>query len=118
MAQVKFQVNKDVLSEAVSFSVKLLPVRTALPILSGVLIEATGDSVTFSTFDYEASSKTTVTATVDQPGRVLVPGRLLNDIAGRLPQAPVTLELTDTKVLVTCGSSRFSLPCIDRKAHV
>jgi DNA polymerase-3 subunit beta len=109
---VKFQVNKDVLSEAVSFSVKLLPVRTALPILSGVLIEATGDTVTFSTFDYEASSKTTVTATVEEAGRVLVPGRLLNDIAGRLPQAPVTLELNDTKVLVTCGSARFSLPCM------
>ena len=109
---MKFQVNKDVLSEAVSFSVKLLPVRTALPILSGVLIEATGDTVTFSTFDYEASSKTTVTATVEEAGRVLVPGRLLNDIAGRLPQAPVTLELNDTKVLVTCGSARFSLPCM------
>jgi DNA polymerase-3 subunit beta len=89
-----------------------LPVRTALPILSGVLIEAKGENVTFSTFDYEASSKTTVTATVDEPGRVLVPGRLLNDIAGRLPQAPVTLELNDTKVLVTCGSAKFSLPCM------
>jgi len=37
---VKFQVNRDVFSEAVSFAVKLLPQRTTLPILSGVLIEA------------------------------------------------------------------------------
>ena len=32
---VKFQVNRDVFSEAVSFAVKLLPQRTTLPILSG-----------------------------------------------------------------------------------
>ena len=37
---MKFQVNRDVFSDAVSFAVKLLPQRTTLPILSGVLIEA------------------------------------------------------------------------------
>jgi DNA polymerase-3 subunit beta len=42
---VKFQVNKDVLSEALSFAVKLLPVRTSLPLLSGVLIEASAEGV-------------------------------------------------------------------------
>ncbi|MBT5616778.1 MAG: DNA polymerase III subunit beta, partial [Microbacteriaceae bacterium] len=37
---MKVEVNKDVFSEAVSFAVKLLPQRTTLPILSGVLISA------------------------------------------------------------------------------
>ena len=42
---MKFQVNRDVFSEAVSFAVKLLPQRTTLPILSGVLIETTDSLV-------------------------------------------------------------------------
>lgn len=109
---MKFQVNKDVLSEAVSFSVKLLPLRPTLPVLNGVLIEANETDVVLSTFDFEVSSRTTVIATVERPGRVLIPGRLLNDIAGRLPQAPITVELNDSRVVVTCGSSRFSLPCM------
>jgi DNA polymerase-3 subunit beta len=37
---VKFHVNRDVFSEAVSFVVKLLPQRNPQPILAGVLIEA------------------------------------------------------------------------------
>ena len=37
---MKFQVNRDVFSEAVSFAVKLLPQRTTQPILSGVLLDA------------------------------------------------------------------------------
>ncbi len=109
---MKFQVNKDVLSDALSFAVKLLPVRTSLPLLSGVLIEASAEGVKFSTFDYETSAQTSVTATVDQPGRVLVLGRLLNEIAGRLPAAPVSFELVDNKVVLSCGSVTFSLQCM------
>jgi DNA polymerase-3 subunit beta len=52
---VKFQVNRDVFSEAVSFAVKLLPQRTTQPILSGVLLEATDGILVLSSFDYEVS---------------------------------------------------------------
>lgn len=106
---MKFQVNRDVFSEAVSFAVKLLPQRPTLPILGGVLIEAAGDSLTFSTFDYEVSSRATISAAIDSSGTVLVHGRLLAEIAGRLPNAPVTVTTEDARVLVTCGSAKFTL---------
>lgn len=107
--EVKFQVNRDVLSEAVSFAVKMLPARTTLPILSGVLIEATTDGLVFSSFDYEVSTQTKVAATVETPGRVLVSGRLLAEIANRLPNAPVTFESVESRIQVSCGSANFTL---------
>ncbi len=106
---MKFEVNKDVFSEAVSFAVKLLPQRTTLPILSGVLIAAEGSSVTISSFDYEVSAKTRVDAQVDNAGIVLVSGRLLAEIASRLPHESVVCELSGTSVTVTSGSAKFSL---------
>ncbi|MFT4030351.1 MAG: DNA polymerase III subunit beta [Protaetiibacter sp.] len=106
---MKFQVNRDVFSEAVSFAVKLLPQRTTQPILSGVLLEADGASLTLSSFDYEVSSRTEITAEVDEPGTALVSGRLLADIASRLPNAPVTFETVEGKIQVGCGSVRFTL---------
>jgi DNA polymerase III subunit beta len=106
---VKFQVNRDVFAEAVSFAVKLLPQRTTQPILSGVLLEADGESLTLSSFDYEVSSQTEVDASVDEAGTALVSGRLLADIASRLPNAPVTFETVDGKIEVRCGSARFTL---------
>jgi len=106
---VKFQVNRDVFSDAVSFAVKLLPQRTTLPILSGVLIEATEDGLTLSSFDYEVSAQTSIAAEVDEPGTVLVSGRLLADIANRLPAAPVTFTTDDNRIAVSCGSANFSL---------
>ena len=50
-APVRFQVNRDVFSEAVSFVVKLLPQRNPPPILAGVLIEASDSGLTLSAFD-------------------------------------------------------------------
>jgi DNA polymerase-3 subunit beta len=106
---MRFQVNRDVFSEAVSFAVKLLPQRTTLPILSGVLIEATTDGLTLSSFDYEVSARTQIVAEVDEPGRVLVSGRLLAEIASRLPNAPVRFSTEDNKITVACGTGHFTL---------
>ncbi|WP_417555835.1 DNA polymerase III subunit beta [Microbacterium sp.] len=107
---MRFQVNRDVFSEAVSFVVKLLPQRNPQPILAGVLIEATEQGLTLSAFDYEASARTTIEATVDEPGTILVHGRLLSDIASRLPNAPIEIAVEeDGGIAVTCGSARFTL---------
>ena len=106
---MKFQANRDVFSEAVSFAVKLLPQRTTLPILSGVLIEATETGLILSSFDYEVSAQTEITADVEQTGTILVSGRLLAEIASRLPNAPVRFSTEDNRILVSCGSASFTL---------
>ena len=107
---MKFHVNRDVFSEAVSFVVKLLPQRNPQPILAGVLIEASEAGLSLSAFDYEASARTTIDATVDEPGTILVHGRLLSEIASRLPNAPVQVVVQeDGGILLSCGSARFTL---------
>lgn len=106
---MKFEVNRDVFSEAVSFAVKLLPQRTTQPILSGVLLSAEGAALTLSSFDYEVSSQTEIPAGVEEPGVALVSGRLLADIASRLPNAPVRFSSVDGKISVSCGSAKFNL---------
>jgi DNA polymerase-3 subunit beta len=106
---VKFHVNRDVFSEAVSFAVKLLPQRTTQPILSGVLLEAVDGALVLSSFDYEVSSRTEIAAEVDETGTALVSGRLLAEIASRLPNAPVQFSTDEGKIVVSCGSARFTL---------
>ena len=107
---MKFHVNRDVFSEAVSFVVKLLPQRNPQPILAGVLIEASDAGLSLAAFDYEASARTTIEATVDEPGTILVHGRLLSEIASRLPNAPIQVEVDDDGgIVLTCGSARFTL---------
>ncbi len=106
---MKFTVQRDIFADAVSFAAKLLPQRTTLPILGGVLISTDDSGVTFSSFDYEVSAKTSTAADVTDGGQVLVSGRLLSDIAQRLPHHDVTLETDGSHVLVRCGTAKFSL---------
>lgn len=106
---MKFHVNRDVFSEAVSFVVKLLPQRNPQPILAGVLIEASEEGLSLAAFDYEASARTTIEATVDEPGTILVHGRLLSEIASRLPNAPIQISQDEDGIVLACGSARFTL---------
>ncbi|WP_395690346.1 DNA polymerase III subunit beta [Nocardioides sp.] len=106
---MKFRVERDVLADAVAWAARSLPVRPSVPVLAGLLIEATDDGLVLSTFDYETSARATLSAQVSDEGRALVSGRLLADICRSLPAKPVDMVLDGARVSLTCGSARFSL---------
>ena len=107
---MKFRVERDVLAEAVTWVARGLPNRPPVPVLAGVMIEASDEgTLTLSAFDYEVSAKITVAAEVAEPGTVLVLGRLLADISRNLPARPIDVATEGNKVQVTCGSTRFNL---------
>ena len=107
---MKFRVDRDVLAEAVTWTARSLPSRPPVPVLAGLLIEADAQgTLVLSGFDYEVSARVEVAADVEEPGRVLVSGRLLADISRSLPNQPVEVVREGSKVGVTCGASRFAL---------
>src|SRR5216683_2538492 len=85
-------VERDALAEAVAWVARSLPSRPVLPILSGLLLEASPGGLTLSCFDYEVSARIQVDAEVAEPGTALVPGRLLAEITRRLPPFPVEVD--------------------------
>ena len=106
---MKFQVERDVLAEAVGWASRALPSRPVIPVLSGLLLEAAADGLTLSCFDYEVSARVEVAAEVAEPGTVLVPGRLLAEITRSLPSLPVEFADDPEGVGLTCGSASFTL---------
>ena len=111
---MKFRVERDVLADAAAWVARSLPARPPVPVLGGVLIEAVGgadgEKLLVSGFDYETSARVELDATIGDPGRVLVSGRLLADITRALPGKPVDLVVDGSRATINCGSSRFSLP--------
>lgn len=110
---MKFRVERDVLTDAVAWTARALPIRPSAPVLAGLLIESGSfegtEGLQLSTFDYETSARATLQAEVLEEGRALVSGRLLADICRSLPNKPVEMSTEGTKVSLTCGSARFSL---------
>lgn len=106
---MKFRVERDVLTEAVSWAARSLSPRPPVPVLSGLLLKAEAGTLSLSSFDYEISARLHIPADITEEGTILVSGRLLADICRSLPAAPVDIETDGTKVTLTCRSSRFHL---------
>ncbi|WP_040871384.1 DNA polymerase III subunit beta [Nocardia exalbida] len=110
LASMKFRVAREDFAESVAWVARSLPSRPPVPVLGGVLLVADEDGLTVSGFDYEVSAQVRVAAEVAGPGQVLVSGRLLADITKALSNKPVDVSVDGTRVLITCGSAKFSLP--------
>jgi DNA polymerase-3 subunit beta len=108
---MKIRVERDGLADAVAWVARSLPSRPPVPVLGGILLDASGsDGLTISGFDYEVSATVGVAATIADGGRTLVSGRLLADITKSLPAQPVEILVDGARVSITCGSAKFSLP--------
>lgn len=109
---MKFRVDRDAFAEAVAWTARALPARPAVPVLAGMRLDIPAgetSQVRLSSFDYEVSARAAVDVETEDPGGVLVSGRLLAEIARNLPAYPVEVSAEGSRVIVTCGSARFTL---------
>ena len=109
---MELRVERDALADAVVWTARSLPARPPMQVLLGLLLEVGSGGLSVSGFDYEVSSRVTVPVTAAEGGRVLVPGRLLSDIVRSLPAQPVDLRLDGSRVVLSCGAARFTLPTL------
>ena len=108
---MKFVVDSATLTDSVNWVSRSLSTRPIMTALLGIVIDASND-ITLSASDLETSAKSSFSADIKEKGRVLVPGRLLAEISRALPNKPVSFTLDGSRVLVTAGSAKFTLPTL------
>jgi DNA polymerase-3 subunit beta len=106
---MKIRVGREALGEAVAWVARALTSRPVVPVLSGLLLQADGDGLTLSCFDYEVSARMRIEADVEEAGTALVPGRLLAEITRSLPALDVEVASDADMVGLSCGSAEFTL---------
>ena len=109
---MKFTVDQQALTDGVNWVSRSLSTRPIKTELLGIKIDATSDQVILSGSDLETSSKAHFAADIFEKGAVLVPGKLLAEISRSLPNKPITITLDGSRVLVTSGSAKFTLPTL------
>lgn len=108
---MKFIAERDFLVDAVNWVSKSISNRPITTALLGIVIDAQ-DEITLSGSDLETATKAKFKAEISQKGKVLVPGRLLAEISRSLPAKPVSFVLEGTRVLVSAGNAKFTLPTL------
>src|SRR2546430_13593300 len=108
---IKTTCSRDDLLRGLGIVSRGVSTRTTVQILAGILLDANDGKLSLAATDMELSLRTTVEAKIESEGSVVVPGRLLLDIARLLPETEVSLEhrLEEAVVEVRCGSASYRL---------
>jgi DNA polymerase III subunit beta len=85
--------------------------RTSVHVLTGILLRAEEGRLWLAATDMEISLRLALEANVEEEGSVVVPGRLLVDIARLLPPGDVVLEHRAEEGIarLTCGPASYGL---------
>ena len=91
-AALKTSVARDEFIRQLSIVSRAASVRTTVQVLGGVLLRAEAGRLELAATDMELSLRSSLAAQVDSDGAVVVPGKLLVDIARLLPGDDVSIE--------------------------
>lgn len=105
---MKLKCERDELLGAAQFASRAISNRATLPVLSGVRLKALEEGgVSVAATDLELTMETFLPAAVDEPGQVIVPGRLFGEMVRSLGVGRVSLAGGEGEVEIASGRGQF-----------
>ncbi len=108
---MKITVQRDTLAPALAALSRVVERRNTIPILSNILLSASGDKLTLRATDLDIQAETSLPCEVAEAGATTLPAHTLTDIVRKLAAgAQIALEGDGDKPLVLrAGRSRFTV---------
>jgi DNA polymerase-3 subunit beta len=115
---MKIKTDRENLLEPLQKIAGVVERRQTLPILANILVNAGNNIIQLTATDLEVELKTEAKAECEGDADFTIPARKLLDICKALPEsAPITLEVTEDKVRIQSGRSRFSLSLLPARDY-
>ncbi|MDF2751098.1 MAG: polymerase beta subunit [Gaiellaceae bacterium] len=127
---LKISCTRDELVAKLGVVSRAVSTRGAVQVLSGILLSVQDGELTLAATDMELSLRTRLEAEVEGDGAVVIPGKLLVDLARLLPANDVTIEYRPQEGVaqITSGSASYRLniygaedfprlPAVDAQLH-
>ena len=127
---LKVTCDRDELVARLAMVSRVVSTRGSVQVLSGVLLRPVGDTLEIAATDMELSLRTTLAARVTGDSALVVPGKLLVDLARLLPASEVTIEYRPEEGVAQISSGSYSsklntfaaedfprLPAVDATPH-
>src|SRR5216683_7968046 len=92
---MEFSVTKSALLNELSTTQGVVERKTTIPILSNLLIEASGSHLTITATDLELSIRTSCEAQIKKEGAGTVPAKKLLELVRLLPEGEIKVKLLD-----------------------
>jgi len=112
---MEFTVSKNDLVKELNLSQGVVEKKTTIPILSNVLLEASGDRILLTATDLELGIRCSCPARVTKEGAGTIPAKRLLDYVRLLPDADVQVKFGDNQwASLVCGRSRTRIAGMSR----
>ena len=89
---MKIELLREDLLYAVNAVERAVSTKNTLPVLSGIMISAKGNQLSFRATDLEIAIECIIKAAVEEEGELVAPGRKLSALAKGISSGPITLE--------------------------
>ncbi|WP_326911287.1 DNA polymerase III subunit beta [Sedimentibacter sp. MB31-C6] len=108
---MKIKINQNDFYKSINIVQKAVSSRTALPILSGILIEAKNNQLILTATDLELGIKTYSPCEVLEEGSIVVHARLIGDFVRKLPSnSTVYIDSTEkNNIEIKCLNSEITI---------
>src|SRR5436190_10127253 len=104
---MKVSCSREELTQKLAIVSRGVSTRTAVQILGGILLKAEAGQLSLAATDMELSLRASLEASVEGEGAVVVPGRLLVELARLLPDAEVSIEQRADESVIHVRSGSF-----------
>ncbi len=111
VGDLRVTVSRDELAQKLGIVARGVSSRTAVQILSGILLRSEGGQLHLAATDMELSLRASLPANVESEGSVVVQGKILVDLVRQLPGNEVVIEhgAEDGVLKITSGASRSQI---------
>ncbi len=106
---MRIRAERDDLADLFSRANRALAARSALPVLQGVLCEASAGRLKVTGTDLEITVHTSSPVEVMEEGKAVIPGRLLGEAVRKMPPGVVTIGAGEGEVEIVGKGPRFSI---------
>ena len=105
---MKFSCEKALLASAVSVTSRAVAVKSSIPAMEGILIEA-GETLRLTGYNLETGIQAAVPAEIVESGSLVLSARLFGEIVRKLPDDVVVFTSQGYTVNIKCGLSQVNI---------
>ena len=102
---MRFACDRTTLVEKLSILARGVSTRSALPVLSGILLQARDGRLELYSTDMELSIKASIATTIETEGEAVVPARLFTDVVKNMAADEVRVEAGEGVVKILAGKA-------------
>ncbi len=121
---MKLTIKKEILLDALNKVSKAISTKNLIPVLSGIKFELSKKKLTLTASDNDITIQTSILCNndddikVDEEGSIIIQGKYILDIARKLPDKYINIEVIDElKIMIYTENSEFNLNGISESEY-